>query len=62
MNEQAVPVLIIFLAIAGIAAFLLRRAFNLLSPQRIDPSPEPTPASKREHESLGDQPVPRSAP
>jgi hypothetical protein len=34
MNQQAIPVLITFLAIAGIAALLLRRALTTLSHRR----------------------------
>ncbi len=36
MNEHAVPVLIAFLTVAGIAAFLLRRAFKVLDRQQND--------------------------
>ncbi|MCQ4311939.1 hypothetical protein D7241_17275 [Stutzerimonas sp. VN223-3] len=35
MNEQAVPVLIAFLTVAGVAAFLLRRAFTVLGRQQF---------------------------
>jgi hypothetical protein len=35
MNEHAVPVLIAFLTVAGVAALLLRRAFAALNRQQI---------------------------
>lgn len=41
MNGQAIPVLIAFLAIACVAAFLLRRAFTVLNRQRIKPDAGP---------------------
>ncbi|KJH84221.1 hypothetical protein UF78_02655 [Stutzerimonas stutzeri] len=40
MNAQAIPVLIAFLAIACVAAFLLRRAFTALNRQQIKPGAE----------------------
>jgi hypothetical protein len=44
MNEQAIPALITFIAVAGIAALLLRRALTLLSPQRNANEGQPTHA------------------
>jgi len=44
MNQQAIPVLITFLAVAGIAALLLRRALTTLSPQRDANEAQPTQA------------------
>lgn len=35
MNEQAIPVLIAFLTVAGIAGWLLRRAFATLERRQI---------------------------
>jgi hypothetical protein len=37
MNEHAIPVLIVFLTVAGIAAVLLRRAFTTLDRQQGKP-------------------------
>lgn len=34
MNQQAVPVLIMFMTVAGLAVWLLRRAFASLAAQR----------------------------
>ncbi|AHL77601.1 hypothetical protein CH92_02660 [Stutzerimonas stutzeri] len=45
MNEQAIPVLIAFLAIACVAAFLLRRAFTVLNGQQLKRNAEPLQAS-----------------
>lgn len=36
MNEHAIPVLITFFTVAGIAALLLYRAFRALESQRLD--------------------------
>ncbi|WP_417781432.1 hypothetical protein [Stutzerimonas xanthomarina] len=44
MNEQAIPVLITFLAVAGIAAWLLRRALATLGDQRDANEAQPTQA------------------
>ncbi|MBU0948980.1 MAG: hypothetical protein KJ803_09595 [Gammaproteobacteria bacterium] len=44
MNEQAIPVLITFLAVAGIAALLLRRALTLSSLQRNAKEAQPAQA------------------
>jgi hypothetical protein len=51
MNEHAVPVLIAFLTVAGVAAFLLRRALGALNRQQLRHSekryePEQAAASK----------------
>lgn len=41
MNEQAIPVLIAFLTVAGIAGWLLRRAFATLERRQIKSETDP---------------------
>lgn len=41
MNEQAIPVLIIFLVIASVAAFMLYLAFTALNRRQADRAAEP---------------------
>ncbi len=60
MNEHAVPVLIAFLTVAGIAAFLLRRAFKALDRQQNDAGSVQISANRDGRD--GSHVEPRSAP
>lgn len=62
MNAQAIPVLIAFLAIACVAAFLLRRAFTVLNHQQNKPGAEPLQASSIRSGRDANPVNPRSAP
>ncbi|MCQ4248928.1 hypothetical protein [Stutzerimonas stutzeri] len=46
MNEHAIPVLIAFLALAGVAALLLRQAFSTLSDRPTTREAAPVPARR----------------
>ncbi|MEL7557960.1 DUF2973 domain-containing protein [Stutzerimonas chloritidismutans] len=55
MNQQAIPVLITFLAVAGIAALLLRRALTTLSHRRDVNEAQPTQAKVAHPELQSDR-------
>lgn len=55
MNEQAIPLLITFLTVAGIAAFLLRRALITLSPKHNASEAQPTQARAAHPEVQSDR-------